>query len=705
MSENKFIKHLKGEATAKSLVEIQNQATPASFAKMPQGTSNANDVYSDHRGNVTIVANGTTNWKLDGASLTPASVVNGDGTDYTSILNVSGTGLWVNATYTFPNTGDPEHPVAMVLNPNTKWVLKLCGDNLVVDGGDTIELTLVITIGTTNIITKQFTVKEQANQFCKELVIDFAESNSAIIKAQGESTMRVQVLCGTVGASARIYNGMTVLTLLQRKVDATAVSSDFANVEDFMKSHIIPSEYFSNAEFIDEVQDGDTAYPIFQRDGDEMNLAGWGNPEDTPDGETIIRNGDGELQVIGTTNKNEAVGATNPIYDWIGTYAEFTAQAIATTHPDWLCFITDDGGAIGGIYTAAECDALFARKADTYTKVETNTALANKANTDADNFTNAGTTYLSKLGYFGERYQQIRLLGSGTSYVAPANGWFTLEGVITNATGNRLYLILRSNNDYMAVNKTAAMRFGALASYRQYISMPVRKGDTVFATYESTTTAPDFALRFYYAEGNTDYTPPEHTLVEYIEGTSNTQYIKTNIKPSSNMRIYCKAKITGNSSGFTVLGTRNATYDGVQFNISIANQYVVVDWFGGNDSTKRWLFNSTIAQNDVWELEIENSVATLTRNGTVAGTHTFTPTGSVSRELYLTGLNNNGAPGGSGTTGQLHEFKLWDNNGNLIMDMQPAKDESNVACLYNTVMQTLYYNQGAGTYTAGPDVN
>lgn len=407
------------------------------------------------------------------------------------------------------------------------------------------------------------------------------------------------------------------------------------------------------------------------------------------DGDTISANTYNSLQSIGTVNKNQASGATNPIYIWTGTYAEFTAQNITNTHPEWLCYITDISGEIGRVYTAAEVDGL----------------LANKANTDADNFTDVGMTYISKLGYFGERYEQIRLLGNGTSYIAPANGWFTLEGIIAAIAGNRLYLLLRSNNDYIAVNKSAAMAMGALASYRRYVSIPVRKGDTVFVTYESTATDPDFALRFYYAEGNTDYTPPAHTLVEYIEGTSNTQYIRTNIKPASNMHIYCKAKITGNASGFLPFGARVATYDGAQFNLNITNQTVTVDWFGGNNSANRWSLNTTIAQNDIWEFEVENSVVTLTRNGTVVGTHTFTPTGTVSRELYLTGLNNNGTPGGAGTTGQLYAFKIWDSNNNLIMDMQPAKDESNVACMYNAVMQTLYYNSGTGTYAAGPDIN
>ena len=278
MAENKFIKHLKGEQTAGSLLEIKNQNTPASFGNMPQGTSDSNVKYSDVRGDVTVVANGTTAWKLNDSALTLAPIVNGDGTDYTGKYEVSGAGLWVNSTYTFPSTGDPNHPVAMIFNPNSKWVLKLCGDNLIVNNGETLELNVIITIGTSNIISKQFTIKEQANQFCKELVIDFDESNANMIKASGLATLQLQVLCGTADASARIYNGMTTLTVLQRKVDAAVVSGTFANVEEVMRDGLLPNDYFSNAAYIAQITDGDTAYAVFQRDGDDVALAGWAQP-------------------------------------------------------------------------------------------------------------------------------------------------------------------------------------------------------------------------------------------------------------------------------------------------------------------------------------------------------------------------------------------------------------------------------------------
>ena len=314
MSENKFIERLKGKETAKSVLEIKNESAKTSFANMPQGASNAIDVFSDHRGNATAVLNGTTNWKISNSNLLPASTVSGDGQDFISTYSVSGTSLWVNASYTFPSTGDPKHPVAMVFNPSTKWVLKLCGDSLIVDGGSVVDFTLLVKIGTANVYSKNFTIRESAGQFSKEFVIDFGEANSDVVKAGGLSTLTVQLLCGTANASARIYNGMTVLTCLQRKVDASAVSNSSANVEDVLDGNIIPSDYFSNPEFIDQIEDGEDAYAVFTRDGDDVNLSGWTPKEDIAtttqlNDEIIAReNADLGLQNQINTNKDTMDG-------------------------------------------------------------------------------------------------------------------------------------------------------------------------------------------------------------------------------------------------------------------------------------------------------------------------------------------------------------------------------------------------------------
>lgn len=49
-----------------------------------------------------------------------------------------------------------------------------------------------------------------------------------------------------------------------------------------------------------------------------------------------------DLQVDSVANQNNASGALAEKFDWIGTQAEYIAQDIATNHPNWFCFITDD---------------------------------------------------------------------------------------------------------------------------------------------------------------------------------------------------------------------------------------------------------------------------------------------------------------------------------------------------------------------------
>lgn len=65
----------------------------------------------------------------------------------------------------------------------------------------------------------------------------------------------------------------------------------------------------------------------------------------------------------GITNQNTASGATNPIYDWVGTLAEYQAQNIETNHPDWVCYITDDFSAQAyDAYSKGQSDNLFVAK-------------------------------------------------------------------------------------------------------------------------------------------------------------------------------------------------------------------------------------------------------------------------------------------------------------------------------------------------------
>lgn len=224
MSDNKFIKRLKGEQAAKSVLEIKNESAKTSFANMPKGTSNAIDVYSDHRGNATAVLEGTDIWKLNNSQFVAVPNAFGDGQDFTSTYTVAGTTLWVNATHTF------DQP--KIFTGATQWTLKLCGHSLLSSLSNTIGFSLIIKLGNAVTITKSFSVSESAFEFCKEFIIDFSESEQSAIKVANGDTMTVQLLCADATASATIYNGMTTLVAQQRRVDGEAVASDLHTFED-----------------------------------------------------------------------------------------------------------------------------------------------------------------------------------------------------------------------------------------------------------------------------------------------------------------------------------------------------------------------------------------------------------------------------------------------------------------------------------------
>lgn len=59
---------------------------------------------------------------------------------------------------------------------------------------------------------------------------------------------------------------------------------------------------------------------------------------DNVDGVTAIVNENDILQVTGMLEKNTG----DAVFDWIGTKEEYDLQDLANTHPDWICFITDD---------------------------------------------------------------------------------------------------------------------------------------------------------------------------------------------------------------------------------------------------------------------------------------------------------------------------------------------------------------------------
>lgn len=112
-------------------------------------------------------------------------------------------------------------------------------------------------------------------------------------------------------------------------------------------------------------------------------------------------------------------------------------------------------------------------------------------NSNASNFSQSGRSYLSGLGMPSGRYIDLTVGADGSTYTAPANGWFIISGKPTVDAG---YCIMDTNNyepTYMTTNSNGWYDRGFI---------PVRKGQVMtlrYGNYEIEA----HRFKFVYAEG------------------------------------------------------------------------------------------------------------------------------------------------------------------------------------------------------------
>lgn len=113
-----------------------------------------------------------------------------------------------------------------------------------------------------------------------------------------------------------------------------------------------------------------------------------------------------------------------------------------------------------------------------------------KLDLNAANLSTAGKSLVSGLGMPSTRYENLTLGASGTAYMAPANGYYSIRKTAGVANG---WLSL---NTSVGVGYTVT---GPGTGNSMWLSVPVKKGDTVSISYNMTGTTDMF--RFIYAEG------------------------------------------------------------------------------------------------------------------------------------------------------------------------------------------------------------
>jgi len=100
-------------------------------------------------------------------------------------------------------------------------------------------------------------------------------------------------------------------------------------------------------------------------------------------------------------------------------------------------------------------------------------------------------------------------------------------------------------------------------------------------------------------------------------------------------------------------------------------------------------------------IDKNKNVQTIYDNGTVVGTTTNTSaTFTTPNNLYLFACDQNGTAVGWSAI-RIYSCKIYD-NGTLVRDFIPVIDNNNTPCMFDKVSNQFFYNQGTGSFIAGP---
>jgi hypothetical protein len=201
--------------------------------------------------------------------------------------------------------------------------------------------------------------------------------------------------------------------------------------------------------------------------------------------------------------------------------------------------------------------------------------------------------------------------------------------------------------------------------------------------------------KFYYSQGTQNFRGDgwQPKTLEYIESTG-TQYIDTGYYTNKNSEFVLDGYLT--SSGL-LFGSGT---DGQFVSACIMNHT--------NVYRARWRGNATSNVDMASTIPCDTTRHSFKVNrtsfyiddvliGNLNSTYNFTET----RTTYIFGWNTGvGTAKLIPTNARIYSFKIYD-NGTLVRDYIPAKDDSEVICLYDKVTKAYFYNAGTGSFVAG----
>lgn len=171
--------------------------------------------------------------------------------------------------------------------------------------------------------------------------------------------------------------------------------------------------------------------------------------------------------------------------------------------------------------------------------------------------------------------------------------------------------------------------------------------------------------------------------------SSGTQYINTGIVPTNNTAIEMSFNLLSYNSWNAIFGTRNSNSD---------NFYI---WFNSSGTSYLGCGNSDILSAFYTMPLGKHTIYMKSGFVNIDGTHYGFANGTIDTAMPITLFKSNysGEPSTCSNI-SLYYCKIY-NSDILVRDFVPALDNNNVACLYDKVTKTFFYNSGTGDFVIG----
>lgn len=178
----------------------------------------------------------------------------------------------------------------------------------------------------------------------------------------------------------------------------------------------------------------------------------------------------------------------------------------------------------------------------------------------------------------------------------------------------------------------------------------------------------------------------------YIEGTG-TQYIDTLFTPDNNSSVEMEVSFSTAPTDTNALFGSRISATSRNFSIMKPQGYTLTFYYD-----TFWNSSLTPSANVRYKFKMDKENAYI--DGTLV--HTFSSaTFTCPSNAVIWGLRTDATKNLSGKF-KLYSCRFWD-DGVLVRDFIPVKDDNDVVCLYDNVSGTYYYNAGSGNFIAGAE--